>query len=113
MLVIEFSGLHNKRMMNESEQTNKPNFWPKEQVGLSVDIIMSLSEQARSLYDSIYDYCTYSSDPHYKTLHSFRNKISKLEGADRDVLIGYFNHDPAIRWNGIPNEPYRYYQDPY
>ena len=99
--------------MNESEQTNKPNFWPKEQIGLSVDIIMSLSEQARSLYDSIYDYCTYSSDPQYQTLHKFRDKISKLGGRDRDVLIGYFNNDPAIKWNGIPQEPYLYYQKDY
>jgi len=82
-------------------------------IGLPIDTIMGLSEQARNLYDRIYDYCTYSSDPQYKTLHKFRVMISKLEGADRDVLIEYFNHDPAIQWNGMPCKPYEYYEKPY
>ena len=90
-----------------------PNFWPKEQIGLQIELIMSLNDEARALYDKIYDYCTYSSDPQYQTLHKFRDQISKLEGRDRDVLIGYFNNDPAIKWNGIPEEPYLYYKKDY
>lgn len=73
----------------------------------------SLSQEARYLYTTIYDYCTYSSDPQYKTLHKFRNSISKLEGRDREILIEYFNSDPAIRWNGMSSEPWEYYKDPY
>ena len=109
MLVFGFGGLHNKRMMNET----LPNFWPRESIGLPLESIMTLSPKARHLYDLIYDYCTYASDPQYQTLHKFRNKISKLERADRDVLIGYFNNDPAIKWNGIPEEPYLYYKKDY
>ena len=74
---------------------------------------MTLSPKARHLYDLIYDYCTYSSDPQYQTLHKFRTKISKLDKRNRDVLIGYFNNDPAIRWNGMPSQPYEYYKEPY
>ena len=96
-------------MMNET----LPNSWPKESIGLPLETIMTLSPEARHLYDTIYDYCTYASDPQYQTLHKFRNKISKLAGRDRAVLIAYFNQDPAIRWNGIPEEPYLYYAKDY
>jgi len=83
-------------------------------IGLPVDTIMSLSEQARSLYDTIYDYCTYTADPRYQTLHAFRNKIAKIANVrERGILINYFNNDPAIRWNGIPCAPYEYYEKPY
>ena len=85
----------------------------KENIGLSFEEIMILSDKARQLYDLIYDYCTYSSDPQYQTLHKFRTSISKLTGRDQELLISYFNSDPAIRWNGIPSEPYCYYQKPY
>ena len=82
--------------------------------GLSVDQIMSLSEEARMLYDSIFDYCTYSSDPQYQKLHKFRNKIAALDNPrDRDLLIQYFNNDPAIQWTGMPCQPYEYYEKPY
>ena len=72
-----------------------------------------LSQEAKFLYTSIYDYCTYAADPQYQRLHKYRNQISKLEGRDRDILIEFFNNDPAIRWNGIPQEPYLYYQKDY
>lgn len=85
----------------------------KENIGLTLEEIMTLSDKARQLYDLIYDYCTYSSDPQYQTLHKFRTSISKLTGRDQELLISYFNSDPAIRWNGIPSEPYLYYQKPY
>lgn len=82
---------------------------PNPNLGLPVETTMTLSPKARHLYDLIYDYCTYSSDPQYQTLHKFRNQISKLAKRDRDTLTTYFNMDPAIRWNGIPEEPYLYY----
>ena len=73
-----------------------------------------LSQQAKLLYTSIYDYCTYSSDPQYNTLHKFRNQIDRLANTgDREVLIHYFNQDPAIVFNGMPCEPFEYYKDPY
>lgn len=81
--------------------------------GLALEDILLLSERARLLYDLIYDYCTYTSDPQYQTLHKFRTAISKLNGKDHELLVSYFNNDPAIRWNGIPLEPYEYYQKPY
>jgi hypothetical protein len=75
---------------------------------------MTLSENARHLYDTIYDYCTYASDPQYQTLHKFRNKIATVADLrERGILIDYFNADPAIRWNGIPADPYAYYAQPY
>ena len=97
------------------EQTNTlPNFWPQQSTGLSLETIMSLSEHARSLYDTIYDYCTYAADPQYQMLHTFRNRIMRIANAvERDILIAYFNMDPAIRWNGITCEPYEYYAKPY
>ena len=83
-------------------------------IGLPADTIMRLSEQARSLYDTIYDYCTYASDPQYRVLHTFRNKIAKIANLrDRGILINYFNNDPAIRWTGMPADPYAYYAQPY
>ena len=100
-------------MMNADYDNSTHPLLANPSIGLPIETIMTLSDQARTLYDLIYDYCTYSSDPQYQTLHKFRNKISKLERADRDVLIGYFNNDPAIRWNGIPQEPYLYYQKDY
>lgn len=82
-------------------------------VGLPLEKLLLLSDKARTLYDLIYDYCTYSSDPQYKTLHKFQKAISTFEGTDRDLLIEYFNNDPAIRWNGISAEPFVYYSQPY
>jgi len=77
------------------------------------DQYYELSQGARYLYTTIYDYCTYASDPQYKTLHAFRKSISKLQGRDRDILIDYFNSDPAIQWSGMPCKPYEYYEKPY
>jgi hypothetical protein len=97
-------------MMNET----LPNFWPKEQIGLPLELIMNLNEEARALYDKIYDYCTYSSDPQYQILHKYRNQIDRLANAgDREILIGYFNQDPAIRFQGMHCEPFEYYKEPY
>lgn len=89
-------------MMNETDQ-----------VGLKFEKYDELSLEGKALYNMLYDYCTYSSDPQYKTLHKFRNKISKLKGRDRELLIEYFNHDPAIGWKGMPSEPWEYYKEPY
>jgi hypothetical protein len=87
---------------------------PNAPAGLPIETIMSLSEQARALYDCMFDYCTVAADPQYQTLHKFRNKIAALDNVrDRDILIGYFNSDPAIRWNGMPCAPYAYYEKPY
>lgn len=86
----------------------------KETVGLPFDEYNKLTLDGKVLYNLIYDYCTYSSDPQYQTLHKFRTKISKLTNhTDRELLIEYFNNDPAIRWNGMPSDPYTYYQHPY
>ena len=109
MLVFGFGGLYYKRMMNET----LPNFWPRESIGLPLESIMIISPKARQLYDLIYDYCTYSSDPQYQTLHKFRNKISHLEQRDRDILIGYFNTDPAIQDHHMTVPAYEYFKDPY
>jgi hypothetical protein len=97
------------------QQTNTlPNFRPQESIGLPLETIMSLSEDTRQLYDTIYDYCTYASDPQYQMLHAFRNQIARIENAgDREILIGYFNTDPAIQWPGMPETPYAYYAEPY
>jgi hypothetical protein len=73
-----------------------------------------LSQEAKFLYTSIYDYCTYHPDPQYQRLHTYRKRIAALDNArDRDILIEYFNQDPAIRWNGIPEAPYEYYKTDY
>jgi hypothetical protein len=97
------------------EQTNTlPNFWPQESIGLPLEMIMLLSEDTRQLYDLIYDYCTYASDPQYQMLHTFRVRISRIANTvERDILIAYFNMDPAIRWNGMTEAPYEYYAKPY
>jgi len=87
---------------------------PNPPTGLPVETIMSLSDEARRLYDSMFDYCTYDSDPQYQKLHTYRKRIAALDNVrDRDALIEYFNHDPAIRWNGIPEAPYVYYKKDY
>ena len=91
-----------------------PNFWPKESIGLPMETIMTLSPKARHLYDTIYDYCTYASDPQYQTLHKFRNQIARLANAvDRDALIAYFNADPAIQDHNMTVPAWQYYADPY
>jgi hypothetical protein len=75
---------------------------------------MTLSENAKHLYNTMYDYCTYASDPQYQTLHAFRNKIANIANQrERGILINYFNNDPAIRWTGMPAEPWEYYAKPY
>ena len=87
---------------------------PNPPTGLPIELIMSLHDEARSLYDAIYDYCTYAADPQYQVLHKFRNQIARIENAgDREILIGYFNTDPAIQWRGMPETPYAYYAEPY
>jgi hypothetical protein len=86
---------------------------PETRIGLPFSEYSKLSEDGKDVYNMIYDYCTYASDPQYPRLHIFRVKISKLDPGDRDILIKYFNQDPAIRWNGIPSEPWEYYQNPY
>lgn len=83
-------------------------------IGLPAETIMCFSEQTRKLYDLIYDYCTYSADPQYQTLHKFRGLINRLtNAAERNIMIGYFNTDPAIQWSGMPCKPWLYYKDPY
>jgi len=82
-------------------------------IGLTPDKYAALSQDARYLYTCIYDYCTYAADPQYQRLHKFRQAISKLDTGDRAILIEYFNNDPAIRWPGIPEEPYEYYRKDY
>jgi hypothetical protein len=100
--------------MMQQQMNTLPNFWPKDQTGLPLELIMSLNDEARALYDTIYDYCTYAADPQYQTLHKFRNQIARLANAgDREILIGYFNTDPAIQWRGMPCAPYEYYAKPY
>jgi len=98
----------------QQQMNTLPGFWLKESTGLPVATIMSLSEHARSLYDAIYDYCTYAADPQYQMLHAFRMRIARIENAvERDALIAYFNMDPAIHWPGMPETPYAYYAKPY
>ena len=83
------------------------------EIMISDEKFNSLSQEAKYLYTTIYDYCTYASDPQYQRLHKFRNAINKLEGRDREVLIEYFNNDPAINWPGISSVPWQYYEKPY
>jgi len=86
----------------------------KTTIGLAYDKYDSLTLDGKVLYNMIYDYCTYASDPQYQTLHKFRNKISKLDNhTDRELLIEYFNNDPAIKWNGMSCTPWQYYAKPY
>lgn len=82
-------------------------------IGLPPEKYDKLSQDARYLYTCIYDYCTYADDPQYKTLHKFRNSINKLTGIDKELMIEYFNNDPAIKWNGMSSQPWEYYKDPY
>jgi hypothetical protein len=82
-------------------------------IGLTDEQIDALSETARQLYNNIFDYCTYASDPQYQTLHKFRMRIHALPVSDRDALIAYFNADPAITWTDMPSAPYEYYATPY
>lgn len=91
-------------MMNTEEQKN---------IGLTPEKYNVLSQEARYLYTTIYDYCTYSSDPQYQNLHLYRNSINKLPEPDRSIMIEYFNNDPAIRWNGMSSLPFEYYRKPY
>jgi hypothetical protein len=113
MLDKRVGGPYNRKMMNADYDNSTHPLLPNPIIGLPIDTIMGLSEKARFLYDTIFDYCTYSSDPQYQKLHKFRQSISKLEGRDRDVLIDYFNNDPAIKWNGMSSPPWEYYKEPY
>lgn len=75
---------------------------------------MSLSDTARSLYNTIYDYCTYAADPQYRTLHTFRNCIAKIaDQRERAMLIDYFNTDPAIQDHNMQTSAWEYYAQPY
>lgn len=91
----------------------KPCPEPETRIGLPFAEYSKLSDGGKMLYNSMFDYCTYAADPQYQKLHTFRNKIAKLDAGDRDILIAYFNSDPAIRWPGMPAEPWQYYQKPY
>ena len=82
-------------------------------LGKLQELTLTGFQEAKFLYTSIYDYCTYAADPQYQRLHKYRNQISKLAGRDRDILIAYFNADPAIAWTGIPQVPYLYYAKDY
>ena len=82
-------------------------------VGLPFEKYNKLSDEAKALYNTMYDYCTYSSDPLYQTLHKFRKKIDSFFGRDKVLLKEYFNNDPAIKWSGISCEPWLYYEKPY
>lgn len=85
----------------------------KENIGIPTEKYMQMGQDARFLYTSIFDYCTYSSDPQYQRLHKYRNSIDKLPEPDRSIMIDYFNNDPAIRWNGMSSLPFEYYRKPY
>ena len=107
---------HTQSIMNTVTQPDNDHhpLLPNPSLGLPVETIMHLSDPARSLYNSIFDYCTYAADPQYQTLHTYRNRIAALDDhRDRDTLIAYFNNDPAIRWTGMPEMPYVYYAKDY
>lgn len=99
-------------MSTDTQNSQSPTPWP-EAITLKPELYDELSLDAKVIYNTLFDYCTYADDPQYKTLHKYRNKISKLGGRDREILIGYFNNDPAIKWNGMSCEPWEYYKDPY
>lgn len=99
--------------MNKTAVTDLKPDSSEKRIGLSFEKYSTLSDLAKTLYNSIYDYCTYASDPQYRTLHKFRGKIDSFTGSDRELLIEYFNHDPAISWPGIPRNPWEYYNKPY
>ena len=83
-------------------------------IGLTYDQIDALSETARQLYNNIFDYCTYAADPQYRTLHAFRNRIARIEcSVERDILIAYFNSDPAIHDHNATVPAWQYFEDPY
>ena len=82
-------------------------------IGLEDAQIDALSETGRRLYNNIFDYCTYASDPQYQTLHKFRNRISHLDERDRAVLITYFNADPAIQDHNMTVPAWEYFEAPY
>jgi hypothetical protein len=104
---------HNKSMMKEQITPKFTDHVVDDQIMISDDKFNSLSQEAKYLYTTIYDYCTYSPDPQYHRLHQFRTQINKLEDRDRDILIEYFNTDPAICWPGISSKPWEYYAKPY
>ena len=99
-------------MMNK-EQTNQPLCEHTKIHSVSDERLNSMSQEAKYLYSIIFDYCTYASDPQYKVLHAFRKQINKLKPHDRDIMIEYFNSDPAINWSGISSKPWDYYEKPY
>ena len=110
--MITYTGY--KQYPQPTNNDNAHPLLPNPPIGLPLETIMSLSEDTRQLYDLIYDYCTYSSDPQYQTLHTFRVRIARIENTvERDILIAYFNNDPAIKWNGMTEAPYEYYAKPY
>ena len=110
--MITYTGY--KQYPQPTDNDNTHPLLPNPPIGLPLETIMSLSEDTRQLYDLIYDYCTYSSDPQYQTLHKFRVRIARIENTvERDILIAYFNNDPAIKWNGMTEAPYEYYAKPY
>ena len=107
---------HNKSMMNALSEPNNDYhpLLPHGPVGLPVETYLTLSEQAKCLYNAMFDYVTYAADPQYQTLHTYRNRIAALDNhRDRDTLIAYCNADPAIRWNGMPEAPWVYYKKDY
>ena len=104
---------HNRGMMKEQITPKFTDYAVDGKIMIADDKLNSLSQEARYLYTCIYDYCTYAADPQYQKLHKFRQSISKLEGRDREILIDYFNSDPAINWPGIPQKPYEYYKKDY
>lgn len=107
---------HNRQMMNAVTQmnSNAHPLLPEAPIGLPIETIMSLSDEARCLYNQIFDYCTYAADPRYQTLHTYRKRIAALDNIrDRESLIAYFNMDPAIQFTHIPEVPWIYYAKPY
>jgi hypothetical protein len=87
---------------------------PATPIGLPVETYLSLSDAARTVYNALFDYCTYAADPQYRTLHNFRMRIARIENcAERDILITYFNSDPAIHDHNATVPAWQYFQDPY
>lgn len=82
-------------------------------IGLTDNQIDDLSEMGRRLYNNIFDYCTYASDPQYQTLHRFRQQITQLPAPDQHILIAYFNTDPAIQDHNMKTSAWEYFAAPY